>query len=129
MKFEFEFLVKFKFEWQASFFVNFRPRDQLSVVFCQIRQGLSKLTKKTGFYVTYFPSVWFPAVARLVESGPSHVELQGGSTIVVAAMSKDRLDDELLLVVLSNRQRIGADRIVDERAKVMDMSINPLSWH
>ncbi len=66
MKFEFEFLVKF--EWQASFFVNFscgdrnkfcqiRPRDQLSVVFCQIRQGLSKLTKTTGFYVTYFPSV------------------------------------------------------------------------
>jgi len=27
---------------------------------------------------------WFPAVARLIESGPSHVELQGGSTIAVA---------------------------------------------
>ena len=36
--------------------INFRPRDQISVVFCQIRQGLSKLTKTTGFYVTYFPS-------------------------------------------------------------------------
>ena len=69
----------------------------------------------------------FRAVARLVESGPSHVELQGGSTIAVAAMSKDRLDDELLLVVLSNRQRIGADRVVDERAKVMDMCSNPLA--
>ena len=50
--------------------------------------------------------VRFPAVARLVvESGPSHVELQGGSTIVVAAVSKDRLNNELLLVVLSDRQR------------------------
>ena len=71
--------------------------------------------------------VWFPAVARLIESGPSHVELQGGSTIAVAAVSKDRLDDELLLVVLSNRQRIGADRVLDERAKVMDMCSNPLA--
>ena len=70
--------------------------------------------------------IWFPAVARLNESGPSHVELQGGSTIAVAVMSKDRLNDELLLVVLSDRQRIGADRIVDERAKVMDMCSNPL---
>ena len=32
--------------------------------------------------------VRFPAVARLVESGPSHVELQGGSTIAVSAVSK-----------------------------------------
>ena len=47
--------------------------------------------------------VWFPAVAGLVE-------LQGGSSIAVAAMSKDRLNDELLLVVLSDSQRIGADR-------------------
>ena len=71
--------------------------------------------------------VWLPAVARLIESGPSHVELQGGSTIAVAAMSKDRLNDELLLVVLSNHQRIGADRVVDERPKVMDMCSNPLA--
>ena len=71
--------------------------------------------------------VRFPAVARLIEFRPSHVELQGGSTIAVAAVSKDRLNDELLLVVLSNRQRIGADRIVDERAKVMDMCSNPLA--
>ena len=70
--------------------------------------------------------VWLPAVARLIESGPSHVELQGGSTIAVAAMSKDRLNDELLLVVLRKRQRIGANRIVDERAKVMYMCSNPL---
>ncbi len=53
--------------------------------------------------------------------------VHGGSTIAVAAVSKDRLDDELLLVVLSNRQRIGADRVVDERAKVMDMCSNPLA--
>ena len=57
--------------------------------------------------------VRFPAVARLVESGPSHIVLQGGSTIAVAAVSKDRLNDELLLIVLSDSQRIGADRIVD----------------
>jgi len=30
-------------------------------------------------------------------------------------VSKNRLNDELLLVVLSDSQRIGADRIVDER--------------
>ena len=60
--------MKFEFEWQASFFfVDFscgdrnkfcqiRLRHQFSVVFCQIRQGLSKLTKTTGFYVTNFPS-------------------------------------------------------------------------
>ena len=48
--------------------------------------------------------LWFPAVARLVESGPSHVELQGGSTIAVAAVSKNRLNDELL----SGLVRIGS---------------------
>ena len=73
--------------------------------------------------------VWFPAVTRLIESGSSHVELQGGSTIAVAAMFKDRLNDELKdrLIVLSDRRRIGADRIVDERAKVIDMCSNPLA--
>ena len=45
----------------------------------------------------------------IVESGPSDVELQGGSSIAVAAVSKDRLDDELLLIVLSYSQRISAD--------------------
>ena len=44
-------------------------------------------------------------------------------------MSKDRLNDELLLVALSDRQRIGADRIIDEGAKVMDMCSNPLARH
>ncbi len=39
-----------------------RLRYQLSVVFCQIRQGLSKLTKTTGFYVTYFPSGWIALI-------------------------------------------------------------------
>ena len=58
--------------------------------------------------------VWFPAVAWIVESIPTTVKRQGGSSIVVAVMSKDRLNDELLLVVLSVCQRIGADRIVDE---------------
>ena len=67
--------------------------------------------------------------SELVESGPSHVELQGGSTIAVAAVFKDRLNDELLLIVLSDRQRIGADRIVDEGAKVMDVCSNPLARH
>ena len=71
--------------------------------------------------------VWFPAVAGLVESRPSDVELQGGSSIAVAAMSKDRLNDELLLIVLSYSQRIGADGIVDERAKVVDMRSDPLA--
>ena len=39
--------------------------------------------------------VRFPAVAEIVESGPPDVELQGGSSIAVAAVSKDRLKDEL----------------------------------
>ena len=73
--------------------------------------------------------VWFPAVAGLVESRPSDVELQGGSSIAVAAMSKDRLNDELLLIVLSYSQRIGADGIIDERAKVVDMCSDPLARH
>jgi hypothetical protein len=55
--------------------------------------------------------------------------LQGGSSIAVAAMSKDRLNDELLLIVLSYSQRIGADGIVDLRAKVVDMSSDPLAGH
>ncbi len=66
--------------------------------------------------------VRFPAVAGLVESRPSDVELQGGS-------SKDRLNDELLLIVLSNSRRIGADGIVDERAKVVDICSDPLAGH
>ncbi len=71
--------------------------------------------------------VRFPAVAGLVESRPSDVELQGGSSIAVATVSKDRLNDELLLIVLSYSQRIGADGIVDERAKVVDMCSDPLA--
>ena len=35
--------------------------------------------------------VWFPAVAGIIESGPSDIELQSGSSITVAAVSKDRL--------------------------------------
>ena len=73
--------------------------------------------------------VRFPAVARIVESGPTYSEVQDGSAIAVAAVSKDRLNDELLLVVLSDRQRVGADRIIDEGAKVMDMCSNPLARH
>ena len=40
--------------------------------------------------------VRFPAVAGLVESRPSDVELQGGLSIAVAAVFKDQLNDELL---------------------------------
>ena len=71
----------------------------------------------------------FPAVAGIIESGPPDVELQDGSSIVVAAASKDRLNDELLLIVLSYSQRIGADGIVDERAKVVDECSDPLAGH
>ncbi len=63
----------------------------------------------------------------MVPSCRLNAERQGGSSIAVAAVSKDRLNDELLLVVLSDSQRIGADRIVDERAKVMDMRGDPLA--
>ena len=49
--------------------------------------------------------VRFTAVARIVESRPSDVELQGGSSIAVAAVSKDRLDDELLLIVVNGLVR------------------------
>jgi len=42
-------------------------------------------------------------------------------------MSKERLNDDFLFVVLSDSQQIGADRIVDERAKVMNMSGDPLA--
>ena len=73
--------------------------------------------------------VRFPAVAGIVESRPPHVELQGGSSIAVAAVSKNRLNDELLLIVLSYSQRIGADGILDERAKVVDMRSDPLARH
>ena len=73
--------------------------------------------------------VRFPAVARIVESRPFDVELKGGSSIAVAAVSKNRLNDELLLIVLSYSQRIGADGIVDERAKVVDMRSDPLARH
>ncbi len=63
----------------------------------------------------------------LVESGSPDVELQqGGSSIVVAVVSKDRLNDELLLIVLSYSQRICSDGIVDKRAKVVDVCRDPL---
>ena len=71
--------------------------------------------------------VRFPDVAEIVESRPPDVQLQGGSSIAVAAVSKDRLNDELLLIVLTSYSlRIGADGIVDERAKVVDMCRDPL---
>ena len=62
---------------------------------------------------------WFPALP-LESSNPD-------KSNAVAAVSKDRLSDELLIVVLSDSQRIDADRIVDERAKVMDMRGDPLA--
>jgi hypothetical protein len=49
------------------------------------------------------------------------------SSIAVTAVSKDRLSDELLLIVWSYSQRIGADKIVDERAKVVDVCSDPLA--
>ena len=70
--------------------------------------------------------VRFPAVAGIVKSGSPDVELQGVLSIAVAAVSKDRLNDEFLLIVLSYSQRIGADEIVDERAKVVDVCSDPL---
>ncbi len=70
--------------------------------------------------------VRFPAVAGIVESGSPDVELQGGSSITVAAVSKDRLSDEFLLFLLSYSQQICAEGIVDERAKVVDVSSDPL---
>jgi hypothetical protein len=70
--------------------------------------------------------LWFPGI---VESGPPDVELQGVSSIAIAAVSKDRLNDELLLIVLSYSQRISADGIVDERSKVVDVCRDPLAGH
>jgi len=58
-------------------------------------------------------------------SNPDH--LQGRSSIAVAAVSKDRLNDELLLIVLSYSHQIGADGIIDETAKVVDMCSDPLA--
>jgi len=55
--------------------------------------------------------------------------LQGGSSIAVASVSKDRLNDELLLIVLSYSQRISAEGIVDERAKVVDVYRDLLAGH
>ena len=56
-------------------------------------------------------------------------ELRVASSITVAAVSK--LNDELLLIVLSYSQRISGDGIVDERAKVVDVcsDIDPLAGH
>ena len=54
---------------------------------------------------------------------------KGGSSIAVAAVSKDRLNDEPLLIVLSDDPPFGADRIVDERAKIVDMCSDPLARH
>jgi len=71
----------------------------------------------------------YPAVAGIVESGPPDVELQGVSSIAIAAVSKDRLNDELLLIVLSYSQRISADGIVDERSKVVDVCRDLLAGH
>ena len=38
-------------------------------------------------------------------------------------------NDEILLIVLSYSQRISADGIIDERAKVVDMCSDPLARH
>ena len=68
----------------------------------------------------------------LESSNPDHLTLNcrvDRSSIAVAAVSKDRLNDELLLIVLSYSQRIGVDGIVDERAKVVDMHSDPLVRH
>ena len=69
--------------------------------------------------------VRFSAVTGIVESRPPDVELQGGWSIAVAAVSKDRLNDEVLLVMLSYSQRIGADgmrvviRLLDTKSLIV----------
>jgi hypothetical protein len=40
-----------------------------------------------------------------------------------------RLNDELLPIVLSYSQRIGADGIVDEEVNVVDVCRDPLAGH
>ena len=60
--------------------------------------------------------------------------LYGSQTILSLRLivSKDRLNDEILLIVMSYSQRIGADGIVAERAKVVDMcseSVLSIIWN
>ena len=65
--------------------------------------------------------VWLPAVTGFSESSPAHLELKGGSSIAAPTVGDDRLDGELLFVVLGYCQWRGICWIVVEGSEVMDV--------
>ena len=65
--------------------------------------------------------VWLPAVTGFSESSPAHLELKGGSSIAAPTVGDDRLDSELLFVVLGYCQWRGICWIVVEGSEVMDV--------
>ena len=49
-------------------------------------------------------------------------ELHGRSLVAIAAVADDRFNKELLLVMLSDRQRRRLVRVIIERPQVVDVS-------
>ena len=66
--------------------------------------------------------VRFPGIAGFAEASPANFELHGRSLVAIAAVADDRLNNELLLVMLSDRQRRRSIRIIIERPQVVDVS-------
>ena len=62
-----------------------------------------------------------PSCHRFLRIQPAHLELKGGSSIAAPTVGDDRLDCELLFVVLGYCQRRGICWIVVEGSEVMDV--------
>ena len=66
--------------------------------------------------------VGFPGIAGFAEASPANFELHGGSLVAIAAVADDRLNNEPLLVMLSDRQRRRSVKVIIERPQVVDVN-------
>jgi hypothetical protein len=62
-------------------------------------------------------------VAGFAEASPANFELHGRSLVAIAAVADDRLNNELLLVMLGDCQWRRSVRVIVERSQVVDMSV------
>ena len=59
--------------------------------------------------------VRFPGIAGFAEASPANFELHGRLLVAIAAVADVRLNNEFLLVMLSDRQQRRSIRVIIER--------------
>ena len=100
-----QFSKVFKLDYRGTFYLC-STSSQVVVKLVHVQEGL----------------IGFPGIAGFAEASPANFELHGRSLVAIAAVVDDRLSNELLLVMLSERQRRSWVRVIIERSHVVDVS-------